>query len=142
MQKNPPMSAFVCCNRFPEAHFFFNRAISLLRANDWGAHYQLCCDVYMQAADAASLIADYRSMESCLRELFQHCKVSIVDFLNASYIRARSLIVRDDPAALDVCLQALRYADEKFPQQNFLVHTVVSISLSLFDWLDHQLHEF
>lgn len=118
----------MAASAFPGAHFFFTKGINLLREDDWTKHYRLCCDMYMKAADTAALTADFKKMDICLTILFDHCKGgSLIDFLNASYIQVRSMFVRDDPACLEVGLEALRVAGEKFPSRNMAMHTVVSI---------------
>ena len=110
----------------PEAYFFFDKGIYLLREDDWTNNYRLCCDIYTKAADTAALTTDFQDMDRCLAILFDHCKGSIVDCLNASYIQVRSMVSRDDPAALDTGLEALRLAGEKIPSRNLVMHTIVS----------------
>ena len=110
----------------PEAYFFFDKGIYLLREVDWTNNYRLCCDIYTKAADTAALTTDFQDMDRCLAILFDHCKGSIVDCLNASYIQVRSMVSRDDPAALDTGLEALRLAGEKIPSRNLVMHTIVS----------------
>eukprot|EP00581_Thalassiosira_minuscula_P032876 CAMPEP_0183766824 /NCGR_PEP_ID=MMETSP0739-20130205/11806_1 /TAXON_ID=385413 /ORGANISM="Thalassiosira miniscula, Strain CCMP1093" /LENGTH=633 /DNA_ID=CAMNT_0026005661 /DNA_START=1 /DNA_END=1899 /DNA_ORIENTATION=+ len=113
---------------FPEAHFFFTKGIYLLRNEDWVRNYRLCCDIYTKAADTAAITTDFEDMNKCLAVLFNNCKGSIVDCLNASYIQVRTMMSRDDPEALDTGLEALRLAGEKFPSQNLAVHTITGFA--------------
>ena len=113
---------------FPEARFFFNKGIKLLNESDWANNYRLCCDIYMKAADTAALTADFRDMDKLLKVLFSNCKDSMVDYLNASSIQAKSLLVRTDQRSLTVCLGALRYAGVKFPTNNLAMHTVKGLA--------------
>mmetsp|Transcript_36638 Transcript_36638/g.77303 ORF Transcript_36638/g.77303 Transcript_36638/m.77303 type:complete len:1032 (-) Transcript_36638:196-3291(-) len=113
---------------FPEAHFFFTKGIYLLHDEDWVRNYRLCCDIYTKAADTAALTTDFEDMNKCLAVLFNNCKGSIVDCLNASYIQVRTMMSRDDPEALDTGLEALRLAGEKFPSQNLAAHTVTGFA--------------
>lgn len=117
----------MAASAFPEAHFFISKSTSLLREEDWTTHYNLCCETYMKAADTAALTSDFRDMESCLAVLFDHCRGSLVDYINATYIKVRWLASKDSPVALDTGLEALRMAGEKYPTQNFLMHTLVSL---------------
>lgn len=115
---------------FSEAHFFFAKGKSLLRHADWARHYRLCCDIYMKDADTAAIIGDFRDMDECLAVLFKYCKGSLDDYLNASYIRVRYLATRDDPAAIDIGLEALKMAGENFPSRdkNHLVHIFIGLA--------------
>mmetsp|Transcript_25283 Transcript_25283/g.60782 ORF Transcript_25283/g.60782 Transcript_25283/m.60782 type:complete len:1028 (+) Transcript_25283:177-3260(+) len=113
---------------FLEAHFFFAKGVQLLRKDDWTKHYRLCCDIWMKAADTAYLTSDYQDMNKCLSIIFEHSKGYIADFLDASIIQVRSLSSRDDPTALDVGIEALRVAGEKFPSRNFALHSLVGLA--------------
>ncbi|KAL7549174.1 hypothetical protein ACHAWF_012443 [Thalassiosira exigua] len=112
---------------FPEAHFFFKKGYEVLREEDWATDYRLFCDLYMKAADTAALTGDFKHMEECLAIVFSHCEGFLVDFLNASFIKARAMASRDDPEALDVGLEALRLAGEKFPTRNHAVHSLLGL---------------
>ena len=110
---------------FPEAHFFYSKGIDLLKEEDWTNNYRTCCDLWMKAADTASLTSDFPHMKKCLAILFDHCK-DPADFLNASYIQVRHLSSKDDPASLDIGIEALQMAGEKIPSKNLPLHIIVS----------------
>ena len=119
----------LAANAFAEAHFFFAKGSSLLRDEDWGNHFRLCADIYLQQADSAALTTDFRDMDNCLGVLFDRCKdYSPVDYLNASYIKVRALTARDDQAAVDIALEALSLVGETFPSQNLAKHTVLGFA--------------
>ncbi|KAL7541321.1 hypothetical protein ACHAXR_010809 [Thalassiosira sp. AJA248-18] len=112
---------------FPEAHFFFAKGIDLLCESDWTNNYRLCCDIYMKDADTAAITGNIEDMTKCLTVLIDHCKGSIVDFLTASYIKARSLAAMGDPFAIDVGLEALRLAGEPFPTRNLFAQNILGL---------------
>lgn len=117
----------LAASAFPEAHFFFSKGIALLHEEDWTNNYQLCCDIYMKDADTASITGDFHDMDTCLKVLFGHCKGCLVDYLNATYIQVKSFGTRDNPAAIDIGIEALRMAGVKFPSQRLSQHTLVSM---------------
>lgn len=111
---------------FPVSLSWLSFGISLLQDHDWLHHRRLCADIYLKAADAASITGDYDNMNSWLAIIFDRCKDSVVDLLTAYYIRVRKLAAKDeDPKALDVGLEALRLVNIRFPSKNMMLHIMV-----------------
>jgi hypothetical protein len=113
----------MAASAFPEAQFFLAKAICLIQDEDWSTDYHLCWDIYTKAADIASMTADFTFADKCLSVLFAH-EPSLVGFLNASYIKVRSLRSKDDSSSLRVGIEALKMAGVTFPGQNFALHTI------------------
>ncbi|KAL7547914.1 hypothetical protein ACHAWF_011188 [Thalassiosira exigua] len=113
-----------------EAHFFFSKGMNMLREDDWTTNYRLCCDIYMKAANSASLRGDSKDLEKFLAMLFKCCRES-VDSLNASYIQVRSMCTwgfsGGQQRCLEVGLQALRAAGINIPQRNLGMHVLIGL---------------
>ncbi len=102
-------------------------AIELLRRQGWSRDYQLCLELWLEAAEAAYAAARLERMNELAEEV-AHNAVSTLDNVRAKEIQVQALIVQNRlPEAVELAVSALAQIGVSFPGQPTKLHLLAGL---------------
>jgi PAS domain S-box-containing protein len=108
--------------------------LNLLRRDSWQYQYDLTLEVYIEAAEAAYLSANYEQMEILTSTVVQQAKTPL-DLAKAYEVRLRAYTSQNNhPEAVKIGLQALKLLDidlSEYPSQSGIMASLEEIKLLL-----------
>ncbi|MEG5038830.1 MULTISPECIES: AAA family ATPase [unclassified Microcoleus] len=102
---------------YQPAFNYFKVGLALLDEDSWHRQYDLTLGLYVEAAEAAYLIADWQTMERLTNIVLQQVE-TLLDTVKVYDVRIRAYIAQNKPLeAVKTALQVLKLLGLPFPEQ-------------------------